>query len=253
MDEPMSIAQVSKASGVTSRTLRHYDGIGLLPPAFADASGRRFYRRDQLIRLQQILLLRELGLGLDTIAEILDGTADRAEALRLHRKWLLAERDRLDRLAGTVARTINELEGGERMSAKELFDGFSPDSETAKQLAREAADRWGSQATQSHERSRNWSTEKWAAVNRQGGEATDRLIELARAGVPADDERVLDAVAAHRAWLEHHWTPDAESYTGLGRLYADDERFRSRYDKLNPGFAEYLRDAIAAYARARMG
>ncbi|MEU0464635.1 TipAS antibiotic-recognition domain-containing protein [Amycolatopsis sp. NPDC006131] len=252
MDEPLSIVQVSKASGVTSRTLRHYDDIGLLPPAFADTSGRRYYQREQLIRLQQILLLRELGLGLDTIAEVLDGSVSKAEALRLHRKWLLAERDRLDRLADTVARTIEELEGGEHMSAKELFEGFSPHSEKAKWLAQEAVERWGESAVQSHERSKRWPAEKWDAVKRQGAEVAERLAELAREGVPADDERALDAVAAHRAWLENFWTPDAESYTGLGRLYSDDERFRGVYEAIHPGLAEYLRDAMAAYARARM-
>ena len=252
MDEPLSIAQVSKASGVTSRTLRHYDDIGLLPPAFADASGRRFYQREQLIRLQQILILRELGLGLETIDEILDGSVPRAQALRLHRKWLLAERDRLDRLAATVARTINELEGGNRMSAEQLFEGFSPHSEKAARLAREAADRWGETAIESQGRSKNWSDAKWTAVKAQGAQATDRLAELARAGVPVDDDRVLEAVGEHREWLENFWTPDAESYAGLGRLYRDDERFRSQYEAIQPGFAEYLRDAIGTYARTRM-
>ncbi|NIH86746.1 MerR family transcriptional regulator [Amycolatopsis granulosa] len=252
MDEPLSIAQVSKVSGVTSRTLRHYDDIGLLPPASVDSSGRRFYQREQLIRLQQIRLLRELGLGLDTIAEILGGSVSHAQALRLHRKWLLAERDRLDRLATTVTRTIAELEGGDHMSAHELFEGFSPHSEKAEWLAQEAAERWGENAVRSHERSKTWPDEKWAAVKREGAEATDRLAELAREGVPADDERALDAVAAHRAWLEHFWTPDATSYAGLGRLYSDDERFRNQYEAIQPGFAEYLRDAMGAYARTRM-
>lgn len=247
-----SIAQVARMSKVTSRTLRHYDHIGLLPPAYSDSSGRRYYERPQLVRLQQVLVLRELGLGLDAIAEVLDGARDQLEALRMHRRWLLAERDRFDALAGTVTATIEELEGGKPMAAEQLFSGFAPDSEQARKLADEAAQRWGSNVTESYERVKGWSAEKWEAVNRQGTEATTAIAELAEQGIPVNDSRVLDAVDAHRRWLEHHWTPDAESYTGLGRLYADDERFRVNYEAIQPGFADYLADAMATYARERM-
>ncbi|HVW42891.1 MAG TPA: MerR family transcriptional regulator [Amycolatopsis sp.] len=251
-DKALSIARVARLSKVTSRTLRHYDDIGLLPPAHTDDSGRRFYQRAQLVRLQQILVLRELGLGLDTIASVLSGSVPRAEALRLHRKWLLEERDRLDRLAATVARTIDELEGGNTMSVERMFEGFAPGSEKAERLTKEAAERWGESVTESHARSKKWSKEKWAEVNAQGAAATEQLADLAKAGVPVDDERVLDAVDGHYRWILNHWTPDAESYTGLGRTYAEDDRFRTQYDAIHPGFADYLRDALAAYATARL-
>src|SRR5881396_3543003 len=107
-----SIAQVARMSKVTSRTLRHYDEIGLLRPARVGANGYRYYEREQLLALQEILVLRELGLRLDAIAEIVHEARDQAEALRLHRTWLLAERDRFQQLADTVSRTITELEGG---------------------------------------------------------------------------------------------------------------------------------------------
>lgn len=251
-DQALSIVQVARMAKVTSRTLRHYDDIGLLPPAYADDSGRRFYRREQLVRLQQILLLRELGLGLGRIAEILSGSVSETEGLRLHRKWLLAERDRLDRLAATVARTITELEGGIEMPVERMFEGFAPGSAKAEALAKEAAERWGESVTESYNRSKTWSKETWDAVNRQGADATTKLAELAKAGVPVDNERVLDAVAGHYEWIKHHWTPNAESYTGLGRVYAEDERFRAQYEAVHPGFADYLRDALAAFAAARL-
>lgn len=251
-EQALSIAQVARLSKVTSRTLRHYDDIGLLPPARTDDSGRRFYQAEQLVRLQQILVLRELGLGLDTIGEVLAGSVPRAEALRLHRKWLLEERDRLDRLAATVARTIEELEGGKTMPVERMFEGFAPGSEKAERLAKEAAERWGKAVTESHERSAKWSEQKWQQVNAQGAAATETLAGLAKAGVPVEDERVLDAVDEHYRWILNHWTPNAESYTGLGRTYADDERFRAQYEAIHPGFADYLRDALAAYATARL-
>ena len=103
-------------TGVTSRTLRHYDAEGVVVPVGAGAGGVRLYGREELLRLQQVLLLRELGLGLPAVRAVVDGTTDRAAALRDHRERLLVERDRLDRLAATVARTIEELEGGEEMT-----------------------------------------------------------------------------------------------------------------------------------------
>jgi DNA-binding transcriptional MerR regulator len=84
-DGSWSIAAVARMSGVTARTLRHYDAVGLLPPAWVAADGRRHYGRKELLRLQRILLLRELGLGLPAIAAALArGTGDTA-VLRAHR------------------------------------------------------------------------------------------------------------------------------------------------------------------------
>jgi DNA-binding transcriptional MerR regulator len=109
-DGSWSIAEVARMSDVTSRTLRHYDAIGLLPPAWIGADGRRYYRRPELLRLQRILLLRELGLGLAAIAEALEREADPVAVLRTHRDRLAGERDRLAHLVRTVDATIESLE-----------------------------------------------------------------------------------------------------------------------------------------------
>jgi len=97
-----SIAEVARMSKVTSRTLRHYDDVGLVRPAYIGSNGYRYYRDEQLLRLQRVLLLRELGLGLNAIAEVLDGQCDQVSALRRHERWLHDERARLGRLAQTV-------------------------------------------------------------------------------------------------------------------------------------------------------
>lgn len=126
-----SIAEVARMSKVTSRTLRHYDEIGLLPPAWTGSNGHRYYEEAGLLRLQQILLMRELGLGLREIRAVLDSRLDQVAVLREHHRRLLAERDRLETLARTVGRTIAELEEGRgngkmtRINKPEnLFDGF---------------------------------------------------------------------------------------------------------------------------------
>lgn len=120
-----SIAEVASMSKVTARTLRHYDDIGLLRPAYVADNGYRYYEQQQLLRLQRLLLLRELGLSLATIADVLDGQRDEITALQEHARWLNDERERLSRLALTLSRTIHHLEGGPQMSAPELFEGFA--------------------------------------------------------------------------------------------------------------------------------
>ncbi len=134
-------AEVARMTGVTSRTLRHYDAEGLVRPVGVGGGGVRLYGREELLRLQQVLLLRELGLGLPAVRAVVDGTTDRAAALRDHRRGLEAERDRLDRLVGTVTRTIEELEGAGAMDAEELFEGF--DAEKQKAYERELVADWG--------------------------------------------------------------------------------------------------------------
>src|ERR1700722_7262123 len=111
-----SIAEGARMSGVTSRTLRHYDANGLLRPALGQPRGQRFYETPELLRLQQILLLRELGVGLADIAAAIGPGPGTLAALRRQHARLLTEGARIARLAGTVSRTIAELEGSEPMS-----------------------------------------------------------------------------------------------------------------------------------------
>lgn len=240
-----SINQVARMSGVTSRTLRHYDAIGLLKPAYVGANGYRYYERAQLLRLQRILLLRELGLSLEVIAKVQDRDLDEITALRTHRNALRAEHGRLARLLDTVDRTISELEGGDTVPAHDLFEGFDP-----KQYEAEAIERWGQEAVDaSYEAISGWTKDD---ARRHTQEHTDICTELAAlqtADTPVDDRRVQELVGRHYGWICVFWTPNAEAYRGLGQMYVDDERFTATYDAFAPGLARYLRDAIDVYAR----
>jgi DNA-binding transcriptional MerR regulator len=249
-----SIAQVARMSNVTSRTLRHYDEIGLLPPAWVGTNGYRYYEQDQLLRLQQILVMRELGLGLDAIKEIVTENRDRVEVLKMHRGWLLAERDRYERLVRTVSRTIEELEGGENVNAKSMdhwFEGF----DTAKQeeLQEEARQRWGAEHVDAaNAKVGGKSQEWWQREGRTWADQLTTLVALIDAGHQPGDPEVMDVLDGHHRWISGMWTPDRESYTGLGELYAGDPRFRANFDRTDPRLAEFLRDAMAAYAQARL-
>ncbi|VTR76565.1 MerR family transcriptional regulator [Cellulomonas hominis] len=247
--ERWTTAEVVRLSGVTSRTLRHYDAIGLLPPAGTTPGGQREYGRRELLRLQQVLVLRELGVGLGAIAEMLADAPDgspglQAGRLREHHAWLLAERDRFDRLARTVASTIESLEGGAAMPAEQMYDGFDHTQHES-----EARERWGDPAVDRSNRAwESMSAAERDAHQGEGRAVSERLAGHLAAGTPVDDPAVRDLVARHHAWVARFWTPDPEAYRGLGAMYVDDARFTATYDAVAPGLAVYLRDAIDAHA-----
>lgn len=248
-----SIAEVARFSGLTSRTLRHYDEIGLLPPAYVGANGYRYYGEDELLRLQRILVLRELGLPLPRIADVLDAQTDRIEALREHLLALLAERDRLGRLAATVARTIGELEGDTPGGAvtiqrpENLFEGFDDT-----QYADEASSRWPDQYARSQAYAATLTEQDKQEMGRESTAAMIRMAEFMAAGKPAGDPAVQDEVDRHYRFVARFWTPNAAAYRCLGQMFVDDERFTATYDRIAVGLAAYYRDAMAAYADARL-
>lgn len=241
-------------SGVSSRTLRHYDEIGLLPPAGVRANGYRYYEQQELLRLQQILLLRELELGLVEIAAIIDQQRDPLVALRAHYQRLLRERDRLDQVARTVARTIDELEtteGAPEMAKinrpENLFEGFDP-----AQYESEVRERWPEQWEQSQRFADSLTAEDTECMQREQTAAMIRMAELMTAGTDVGDSAVQVEVDATYRMVAHTWTPNAQAFKNLGQLYVDDPRFTATYDAIAPGLAEYYRDAMAVYADSRL-
>jgi DNA-binding transcriptional MerR regulator len=249
-----STTEVVRHSGVTSRTLRHYDSVGLLTPSRVDESGLRHYGEDELVRLQQILVLRELGLGLDEIAAALDADDGNggvtAELLREHQERLRAERARLTRLTASIDRTIDHLEGRIHMDPAALFDGFDPQVQARHE--EELVDRYGEDV-------RERIDESWKQVGTMTKADADEVqrvfaevdngIAMAMAdGATPSDPRVQALLASHYANVARFWEPDAEAYAGLGDLYVESPDFRARYEAVRPGLAEFLRDAMAVYA-----
>ena len=119
-----SVQQIAKLAGTTSRTLRHYDDIGLLKPSRTGDNGYRYYDQAALVRLQRILLLRELGLGLPAVAEVIGQESNAEKALGWHLEWLRQEQDRLSRQIASVQQTIAAVKEGTGIMAEKMFDGF---------------------------------------------------------------------------------------------------------------------------------
>ncbi|GAA1233386.1 MerR family transcriptional regulator [Kitasatospora nipponensis] len=253
-----SIAEVARMSGVTSRTLRHYDEIGLLTPAWIGGNGHRYYEQAGLLRLQQILLMRELDLGLREIRAVLDSQVDQVAVLREHHRRLLGERDRLDTLARTVGRTIAALAEGKddndmtKINRPEnLFEGFEPSAADAVREA-EVRERWPAAWEQSRQVVEAMTAEDQDRWQREVTAQLIRVAELMVAGTPVADPAVQAEMEVHYQGVCRFWTPNAAAYRGLGQTYVDDPQFRANYDRIADGLAEYQRDAMAAYAAARL-
>ena len=245
-----SINEVARMAKVTSRTLRHYDAIGLLPPASTDRTGRRFYGEDELLRLQQILLLRDLGLSLDAIGDVLSSQSEQSTvaALRKHREWLTSERQRLGRLIRTVDATIAHLEKGGEMAPESMFEGFEHNPYEA-----EARERWGDAVVdESNARLRNLSPDQAKQAQEGFWRIGAAVRELRESGASVDDPRVQEAIGELHQWLTLFWTPNRESFSGLADMYVNDERFRRNIGRGDDAFVEFLRDAMKVYAETEL-
>jgi DNA-binding transcriptional MerR regulator len=239
-----SIQDVARATGITSRTLRHYDQIGLLP-ADRGRNGYRTYSESDLVRLQRILLLREAGLALPAIASVLQGQADDAAALRRHLHDLRHEANRLARQIASVQQTIDRIETKEPLMAERMFDGFDNS-----QYREEVEQRWGRQAWESGD---TW----WRGLSDQDKAGfTQKHLDIAadwqtarEAGLPIDSPQVQQIAARHAEWIAIGWQgkrPDAEALTGLAEMYIADERFAANYGGVEG--AQYVRDGLITYA-----
>jgi DNA-binding transcriptional MerR regulator len=252
-EEEWSIQEIARIAGTTSRALRHYGEIGLLPASRTGGNGYRYYDREALVRLQRILLLRDLGLGLPQIGEVLARETSQEEALTGHLNWLRQEQERLERQVVSVQMTIEALKGGERLMAQDMFDGFDHT-----QYKDEVEQRWGAQSYADSDRWwRGMSAHEKSAWKQRLADLTRDWVAAAEAGVAPDSPEASALAKRHVAWLSGvPGTPaDTEAYVlGLGEMYVADERFGANYATEAGGTAgaEFVRDALRVYAEANL-
>jgi DNA-binding transcriptional MerR regulator len=249
----LTVKQLAAISGVTVRTLHHYDEIGLLKPAHVAANGYRYYGRAEMLRLQQILFHRELGVPLSEIGDLLDMEGeDQVGVLLRHRERLAAERERFAQLIATIDRTVSDLKGETPMSNADLYKGFSAE----KQADYEAwlIDTYGDQMRQNVEHSRKayakMTEAEKAAVMDELKTIDEALAEGLRRGVDPGSSALDGPLERHRAWVAQMWDkpcPPA-AYAGLADMYLSHPDFRKRFEAIEPGFTDYLTTAMKAYA-----
>lgn len=249
-----SIQDVARIAGTTSRTLRHYDDIGLLKPSRVGHNGYRYYDGAALLQLQRILLLRELGLGLPAIAEVFHRQADPVAALSRHLDWLGQEQQRLARQAESVRQTIETVEAGGQLMAEDMFEGFDHT-----QYKDEVEERWGKDA---YATSDSWWRGMSAAEKREWKSRAENLgrdwTAAAGSGVAADGPEAQELAGRHVAWLKSiPGTPAAEGsgnirgyVTGLADMYVEDPRFAANYGGAEG--ARFVRAALHSFAEKQL-
>ena len=249
-----SIQELSRLSGVTTRTLRWYDQIGLLKPSRVAESGYRYYGPAEVDRLQDILYYRALGVELARIRECLDDPAfDRLAALQSHLAALEAERTRLDALIQSVRDTIRCEERKEIMSDEQKFEALKQRVLTRYEqiYGKEARDKYGDDMVGAAQSAlRDLTVEQYREWTELGQKIQEHLEAAIRAGLSPESEAGQEVAALHRRWLTVTGNPyDPAKHRGIAALYVQDPRFTAYYDRAVPGCARFLRDAVWAWVQ----
>lgn len=248
-----TIKKLGALAGVTTRTLRFYDEIGLLKPSRMNSSGYRIYGAVEVDRLQQILLHRAMGLSLDQIKSLLeDPNFDSLSALKNHQNQLLLKKQELEHILANVEKTIAAKEGRAIMSDRKKFEGLKQRmlDENEQKYGNEIRENYGKETVErSNHKFKNMTEEQFNEVNQLASDIQEKLAEAFREGNPGSPlaQEVADL---HRQWLSYYWDGyTKEAHAGLAQMYVDDPRFTSYYDKEHPGTAVFLRDAILIYTQ----
>lgn len=246
-----TIQKLGEMAGVSTRTLRYYDEIGILKPARINSSGYRIYGQKEIDLLQQILFYRALDVDLDTIKRIVSSPDfNGIRALSEHHGKLLEKREQLDKLIANVEKTIASAEGKMKMSNKEKFEGFKKRivDDNEKKYGGEVRAKFGDEAVdRSNKKVLNMTQEEYDRAENLAKAIKETLAEAYKTGDPAG-ELAQKAVDLHRQWLCLFYDEYSNEYhAGLGEMYVADERFKAYYDTEQPGTAEFLRNAIKIY------
>lgn len=246
-----TVLELAELAGVSSRTLRYYDQIGLLKPARLSPAGYRLYGETQVNMLQHILFYREMDISLKEISGLIGKKPYmRLDLLRRHRVQLENRMRRLERILQTLDRTIRSVEQGETMSDEQKFEGFINEMiETNEaEYGGEARDRWGDQAVDAANlRLKKRSKAEFEDFERLSARVLESLGKAMDSGDPSG-EAAMEAAGLHRQFLEFWWEEySPEAHAGTVAMYLEDERFKAYYEKLRPGASEFLKITVLNY------
>ncbi len=242
--QSLTVQAVAKLSGVTVRTLHHYDEIGLLCPT-RGKGGYRHYSPQDVLRLQQILVYRALGLPLQRIKALMDDPSFNAEAALVEqRAQLQARAEETVRMLGAVDRALARLRGDPTPTLAELFDGFDPAA-----YAQEAEDRWGhtDAYAESQRRTSAYSEEDWIRIKAEADAVLRRVAEAVRAGTSPGSSEGAALADAYRLHIDRYYYPCSPAmYREIAAMYTQDPRFQANLDRHGDGVAAFLTAAAAS-------
>lgn len=240
-----TIKEIAGLAGVTTRTLRYYDQIGLLPPSEIGSNGYRYYNQESLLTLQQILFFRELDVPLSDIQRIVNQPYfDLETALLDHKEKLRKRSHRLEKLIATINLTLENLKGERNMTAGDYFNGFDQT-----QYEDEVKARWGDtpQYTESQKKWASYSDKEKEAIKAEGGRITIAMVGDDPNTRP-DDPEVQNAIGEYYAFLnKYFYNCEVGFLRSLADMWESDPRFAVNYERIRPGGAAFVRQAVHFY------
>ncbi len=249
-----SIKELADLAGISTRTLRYYDEIGLLKPSQINSSGYRVYESKEVDLLQQILLYKSMDMKLEDIQKIIShGDYDVSGALIEHKRQLIHRRNQLDRLITTVEKTIAHNKGEISMTNAGKFEGFKKEklTQNEKNFGKEIRENYGEETIKkSNKNFMNLSEEDYMKMQKAETQIFDLLKEVVRSK-DLESESAQGVYNKHKYWLSFTWeTYSPQAHIALAQMYAQDERFRKYYnDRAGEEVVSTLLDIIVKYAK----
>jgi DNA-binding transcriptional MerR regulator len=243
-----TVGAVAALTGVSVRTLHHYDHIGLVVPSVRTPAGYRGYTDADIERLHLVLVYRSVGMPLDEIRKVLDDSgADVLEHLRRQHMLLLEQADRLQHTIKAVEELMNAHDKGIQLTAEEQVEIFGTTA-FGEEYATEAEARWDETDAwkQSQQRVSQFSKQDWIAIKAEGDALLADLAQAKRDGVVPGSAEANDLAARHRASIERFYDCGDEMHRHLVEMYLADERFTRYYDDVEPGLAQFVHDIVVA-------
>ena len=242
-----TVGAVAALTAVSVRTLHHYDHIGLVVPSVRTPAGYRGYTDADIERLHVVLVYRSVGLQLDDIRALLDGSADALEHLQRQHRLLLDQADRLQHTIKAVEELMSAHRSGIQLTAEEQIEIFGTTAFSA-EYAAEAEERWGETDAwkQSQQRASTFTKQDWIDIQSENDALLQALAAAKRDHVEPGSEAANELAARHRASIERYYDCDDEMHRCLAQMYLADERFTAYYDDVEPGLAQFLHDVVIA-------
>ena len=244
-----STGKLSKISGVSSRTLRYYDEIGLLKPSFINESGYRYYDDNEVALLQQILFYKERGLDLQTIKEIIyRKDFDLYSALEEHLVSLEEEKKKIDRMINSVKLSIKSLKGEYNMSDKDKFEVFKKNliDKNERTYGKEIREKYGDDSIdESNRKMLNMNEEDYKIFKELEENILTLVEKCVKENLDLDSKEAKELANMHQKWIKMTWNKySVEAHKSLAMMYTMDDRFKEYYDRNIEGCADYLSMAI---------
>ena len=251
-----SVKRLAQISGVSVRTLHHYDKIGLLRPSIRNMARYRMYGAHELLRLQQILFYKELDFSLKEIAILLDDPAfDMVKALESHRLSLKTKAERITELLSTIDKTILKLKGKIMLNDEELYVGLS--KEKVEGYRKEVAAKYGTEALhQSEQKLKQMNKAEFEALKAEASKLYEQLAT--HIGDDPSSSHVQDLISRHYQIIRTFWgttnsaDPQLEAYKGLGALYVSEPSYTAIHGKPDPHFASFMNKAMDFFVEQKM-